>query len=206
MWLGALRGLVQDRLVAACDLGLVEGSVGGEQRFVVRLRARVEERGTDADGGINPAGTDRVRLLAYARAEPVGEARTSWGVAPRSTAANSSPPIRASVVFGRRRFASTSEMLPITPSAAPARCRSITSLYPSTSIERSARRSPFCRERSSSCSKRRRFHRPVRWSRSARSSPHAPCDARSGTPAVGRPTWRQRHAAEAPSPGPRPSA
>jgi hypothetical protein len=65
---------VQDRLVAACDLGLVEGSVGGEQRFVVRLCARVEERGTDADGGINPAGTDGVRLLAYARAEPVGEA------------------------------------------------------------------------------------------------------------------------------------
>jgi hypothetical protein len=46
---------VQDGAVAACDFGLVEGGVGGEQRFVVRLGARVEERATDADGGINPA-------------------------------------------------------------------------------------------------------------------------------------------------------
>ena len=48
---------MQDRLVAACDLGLVEGGVGGEQRFVVRLGARVEERAADADGGVNVAGT-----------------------------------------------------------------------------------------------------------------------------------------------------
>jgi hypothetical protein len=51
---------VQDGAVAAGGLGLVEGGVGGEQRFVMRLRARVEERSTDADGGINPAGTDGV--------------------------------------------------------------------------------------------------------------------------------------------------
>jgi hypothetical protein len=37
-----LCGLVQDGAVAACGLGLVEGGVGGEQRFVVRLRARIK--------------------------------------------------------------------------------------------------------------------------------------------------------------------
>jgi hypothetical protein len=41
---------------------------------VVCLCARVEERATDADGGINPAGTDGVWLLADGRAEPVGQA------------------------------------------------------------------------------------------------------------------------------------
>ena len=65
---------MQDRLVAACDLGLVEGGVGGEQGVVVGLGAGVEERATDADGGINPAGPDGVLLLAHARAESVGEA------------------------------------------------------------------------------------------------------------------------------------
>ena len=40
--LGALR-VVHDGAVAACDLGFVEGGVGGGQRVVVRLRARVEE-------------------------------------------------------------------------------------------------------------------------------------------------------------------
>jgi hypothetical protein len=58
--LSAVGGLVQDRLVAACDLGLVEGGVGGEQGVVVGLGAGVEERATDADGGINPAGPDGV--------------------------------------------------------------------------------------------------------------------------------------------------
>jgi hypothetical protein len=55
--LRASRRLVQDGAVAARDLGLIEGGVGGEQRFVMRLRARVEERDTDADGGVNRAGT-----------------------------------------------------------------------------------------------------------------------------------------------------
>jgi hypothetical protein len=58
--LGAWRGLVHDGAVAACDLGLVEGGVGGAQRFVVRLGARVEERGADADGGRNPVGAGGV--------------------------------------------------------------------------------------------------------------------------------------------------
>jgi hypothetical protein len=58
--LGAWRGSVQDGLVTACHLGFVEGGVGGEQRVVMRLCARVEERGTDADTGMNPAGTDGV--------------------------------------------------------------------------------------------------------------------------------------------------
>jgi hypothetical protein len=58
--LSALRGLVQDGAVAAGGLGLVEGGLGGEQRVVVRLGARVDERATDADGGINPAGSDDV--------------------------------------------------------------------------------------------------------------------------------------------------
>jgi hypothetical protein len=58
--LRALRGLVQDGAVAASGLRLVEGGVGGEQRVVVRLRARVEERATDADGGENPVGTGGV--------------------------------------------------------------------------------------------------------------------------------------------------
>jgi hypothetical protein len=56
----ALRGFVQDGAVGACDLGLVEGGVGGEQRFVVRLRARVEERAANADGGMNAAGAGGV--------------------------------------------------------------------------------------------------------------------------------------------------
>jgi hypothetical protein len=51
---------VHDGAVAARDLGLVEGRVGGAQRFVVRLRARVEQRGADADGGRNPAGAGGV--------------------------------------------------------------------------------------------------------------------------------------------------
>ena len=58
--LRALRGLVQDGAVAACGLGLVEGGVGGEQRVVVRGRARVDEDATDADGGVNPAGAGGV--------------------------------------------------------------------------------------------------------------------------------------------------
>ena len=58
--LGVLQGLVHDGAVAACDLGLVEGGVGGEQRFLVRLRARVEERAADADGGRNPVGAGGV--------------------------------------------------------------------------------------------------------------------------------------------------
>ena len=57
----SLRALhSQDRLVAARDLGLVEGGIGAEQGFVVGLRARAEERATDADGGMNPAGPDGV--------------------------------------------------------------------------------------------------------------------------------------------------
>jgi hypothetical protein len=64
---------VQDGAVAACDLGLVEGDVGGDQRFVVRLHARVKECATDADGRINPAGTDGVRLLADGLAEALGQ-------------------------------------------------------------------------------------------------------------------------------------
>jgi hypothetical protein len=56
--LSARQGCVQDRLVAACDLGLVKGGIGCEQGVVVGVGARVEERATDADGGINPAGPD----------------------------------------------------------------------------------------------------------------------------------------------------
>ncbi len=40
----ALRGLVHDGAVTACDLCLVEGGVGGGQRVVVCGRARVKER------------------------------------------------------------------------------------------------------------------------------------------------------------------
>ena len=54
------RGLVHDGAVAAGDLGLVEGGVGGEQRFVVGLGAGVEERGADADGGGNLVGAGGV--------------------------------------------------------------------------------------------------------------------------------------------------
>ena len=58
--LGVVRGLVHDGAVAARDLGLVKGGVGGAQRFLVRLRASVEEGGADADGGMNPVGADGV--------------------------------------------------------------------------------------------------------------------------------------------------
>jgi hypothetical protein len=50
-----LRRLGHDGAVAACDLGLVEGGVGGEQRFVVRLRARVEEGAPASRGQLMPA-------------------------------------------------------------------------------------------------------------------------------------------------------
>ena len=59
-WFGNPRSTKAADAVAACDLGLVEGGVGGEQRFVVRLGARVEERGADADGGMNPVGAGGV--------------------------------------------------------------------------------------------------------------------------------------------------
>ena len=76
-------------------------------------------------------------------------------------------------------------MASISPCAAAAPCRWITSRYRSTSMDKSARRSASCRARSSSVSNRRRFHRPVSASRSPGSSAAAPGDGCAGTPAAG---------------------
>ena len=64
---------MEDRAVAASGLGLPEGCVGGDLRIVVGHRAGAEDDATDADGGMNPAGADGVRVLSHSRAEIVGD-------------------------------------------------------------------------------------------------------------------------------------